>query len=141
VTELVVKMSTRQPIGKLNKILAATPALVRAHNADVADTVEEKAKELYKKRLVKNPTEAPTGALGQTFKKDSDEHGATVEFGGDRPYRYWWEWGGSTRSPRGDTERKRMKSGRTVFPAWRAVKKKLQAKAQARLEAMDKATG
>lgn len=140
-TELSVKMSMRQPLGKLNKILAATPALVRAHNADVAAEVESKAKELYKKRLVRNPTEAPTGALGATFKKHSDEHGATVEFGGDRPYRYWWEWGGSTSSSRGDTQRKIVKGGRTVFPAWRARKKALQARAQARLEAMDKATG
>jgi hypothetical protein len=137
--DLIVKASTRSAIGKLTAMQSQLPLAVAKFTGKVSVQHEAKAKALYRKRLAKNSKQ--TGALGATFRRTVRQDSYTLEFGGNEPQKYWWEWGGSTRSPRGNTERKRMKSGRTVFPAWRAIKKDVKAEAEETLEDLNRNTG
>lgn len=132
-----VKVNTRQMTGKLVRLDAEFEALIRSFLEEVGMTVETKAKQLYEKRSSRKPDALRTGKLGSSFKHEVDGRNVFVTFGGEEsPQRFWWEWGGSTHSPRGNTDRPMPKGGRTVFPAWRSVKKGLTARAEAELKAI-----
>lgn len=65
-----------------------------------------------------------------------------VTIGGpDVRYAGWWEFGGDTNSPRGNTQREFIKSGRSLYPAAAYKREEIDALMQAVMEKIERICG
>lgn len=133
-----IKVNTRSATGQLEAMLRDMPEEQLKFHAEVGELVESKALELFDRRVVKNPRAPRTGRLRASYAKKVNQFDVLVEEGEGVEYAKWWEFGGSTHSPRGNTDRKIVKGGRTLWAAYRAVRPVIHELAERRLEALER---
>lgn len=135
-----IKPSTRTALGQILKIEKAADPAVSSFVRETADLQLTKAKALYAKRVVRNPRVARTGRLEGSFSLTVHGRNYDMSFGEGLEYAQWWDFGGHT-GGRGGGERKVIKGGRTIFPAWRAIKKDAAKLAEKQLERLAHGVG
>lgn len=78
-----------------------------------------------------------TGKLLGSVRAVSQQRAGIIKEGTARvPYAGWWEFGGHTKSPRGDTSREFIRRGRTLYPALDAKEAEISFAMEAVLERM-----
>ena len=105
----------------LARAAATTPGYVQTALTHAGDIVAQEVMRRMERefRLARDKR---TGALTMSvFHSKSPEAvlGENLMFGklSDVPYAFWWEYGGSNKSPRGQAHRKFVPKGRTVYPS------------------------
>jgi hypothetical protein len=69
-----------------------------------------------------------TGNLERSIKAKGNRQEINVSIGGSGiPYAGWWEFGGDTKSPLGNTYREFIKEGRSLYPAAAAKREEVEA--------------
>lgn len=73
-------------------------------------------------------SESTTGKLAASVQPKATERTIAVTVGNRKtPYAGWWEFGGSTKSPIGNTNRTIERGGRALFPAAAALREPIYA--------------
>lgn len=89
-------------------------AEVAAVHKEVAGMIERETKTLMAEQMVSDDR---TGRLERSVKGKGTPTQIKVTIGGRNvPYAGWWEFGGWTKSPIGNTHREIIQGGRSLFP-------------------------
>lgn len=112
---------------------AALPRELKKAFDEIGDIIVDEAEDLMEQEFVL-PAAERTGKLKDSLRSRSTQKEGRVLSGFKRvPYAGWWEFGGSSKSPRGGI-RPRREAGRAMYPALVSKRDEVRAEAVKVLE-------
>jgi len=119
---------------------SALPKEVRSLLNEIGQGIMEPEIERRMSALIKNSK--GNGLLASVRSRSTQREGRVLAGYGSRvPHAGWWEFGGTTRSPRGNTFRERVPGGRTMYPALADKENEIQRAAEEALNRLVRLLG